>query len=135
MVGVANSGLSYCISYMQDDIPHRNHKANRLSLLNNSVSYASDKAVRIFFAGAVESAGDSMSDITHNDQIESSETAAAALKNEGNALLVAHKYSSAAEKYSAAIEYHPSSILYSNRAQALIKLESYGLAIDRKSVV
>lgn len=71
-----------------------------------------------------------MSDITRNDQIESSETAAAALKNDGNALLVAHKYSSAAEKYSAAIELHPSSILYSNRAQALIKLESYGLAIQ-----
>lgn len=71
-----------------------------------------------------------MSDIILDDRIESSETAATALKNDGNALLAAHKYSSAAEKYSAAIEYHPSSILYSNRAQALIKLESYGLAIQ-----
>eukprot|EP01038_Epipyxis_sp_PR26KG_P016451 gene16451-22434_t len=53
-----------------------------------------------------------------------------ALKDEGNALLVIHKYSLAAEKYSEAINLNPTAIFYSNRAQALIKLESYGLAIE-----
>lgn len=71
-----------------------------------------------------------MSDIIDDKQVEPSVTAATALKNDGNTLLAAHKYSLAAEKYSAAIELHPTSILYSNRAQALIKLESYGLAIQ-----
>lgn len=52
-----------------------------------------------------------------------------ALKDEGNELLQKHKYSGAAEKYSSAIALYPSAIFYSNRAQALIKLESYGLAI------
>lgn len=53
-----------------------------------------------------------------------------ALKDEGNEFLKRHKYSAAAEKYSAAIELFPTAIYYSNRAQALIKLESYGLAIQ-----
>lgn len=52
-----------------------------------------------------------------------------ALKDEGNALLSAGKLAQAIEKYSAAIAILPSAIYYSNRAQALIKLESYGLAI------
>lgn len=63
-------------------------------------------------------------------QLDSFISAANDLKNEGNAFLAAHKYSLAAEKYTSAIELYPSSILYSNRAQALIKLESYGLAIQ-----
>jgi len=53
-----------------------------------------------------------------------------ALKDEGNAFLQHGKYSHAAEKYTAAIELYPTAIFYSNRAQALIKLESYGLAIS-----
>ena len=64
------------------------------------------------------------------EQLDSFISAANDLKNDGNVFLVAHKYSLAAEKYTSAIELHPSSILYSNRAQALIKLESYGLAIQ-----
>lgn len=53
-----------------------------------------------------------------------------ALKDEGNEFLKAHKYAQAAEKYTAAIELQPTAIFYSNRAQAMIKLESYGLAIQ-----
>ena len=53
------------------------------------------------------------------------------LKEEGNQHLAQHKYGLAAEKYTAAIELNgTSAIYYSNRAQALIKLESYGLAIQ-----
>ena len=52
------------------------------------------------------------------------------IKDEGNALLSAHKYPQAADKYTEAIALLPSAIFYSNRAQALIKLESYGLAIE-----
>jgi tetratricopeptide (TPR) repeat protein len=52
-------------------------------------------------------------------------------KEEGNALLAAHRYGLAAEKYSAAIALNgENAIYYSNRAQALIKLESYGMAIE-----
>jgi serine/threonine-protein phosphatase 5 len=57
------------------------------------------------------------------------EAAANDLKDHGNKLLVEHKYSAAAESYTSALELHETAILYSNRAQALIKLESYGLAI------
>lgn len=53
-----------------------------------------------------------------------------ALKDEGNNLLNVFKYSLAAGKYSEAIDLNPTAIFYSNRAQALIKLESYGLAIQ-----
>lgn len=54
-----------------------------------------------------------------------------ALKDAGNKYLGDHKYAMAAEKYSEAIELYPlSPIFFSNRAQALIKLESYGLAIQ-----
>lgn len=51
-------------------------------------------------------------------------------KDEGNEFLKKHKYSLAAAKYTQAIELFPTAIYYSNRAQALIKLESYGLAIQ-----
>jgi tetratricopeptide (TPR) repeat protein len=53
-----------------------------------------------------------------------------AFKDAGNEYLKLFKYSLAAERYSDAIELHPTAIFYSNRAQALIKLESYGLAIQ-----
>lgn len=53
-----------------------------------------------------------------------------ALKDEGNNLLNVFKYALAAGKYSEAIDLNPTAIFYSNRAQALIKLESYGLAIQ-----
>jgi serine/threonine-protein phosphatase 5 len=53
-----------------------------------------------------------------------------ALKDEGNVLLSHGKYSQAADKYTAAIAIYPNAIFFSNRAQALIKLENYGLAIQ-----
>lgn len=52
------------------------------------------------------------------------------LKVEGNNFLKNFKYALAADKYTLAIELCPTAILYSNRAQALIKIESYGLAIQ-----
>lgn len=63
-------------------------------------------------------------------KIDDAACAAEELKNEGNKLLVNHKYALAATKYTSAIEILPSAILYANRAQALIKIESYGLAIQ-----
>lgn len=62
--------------------------------------------------------------------VEDKVAKANALKDQGNEFLKNHKYSSAAEKYSEAIEINPTAIFYSNRAQAMIKLESYGLAIQ-----
>lgn len=52
-----------------------------------------------------------------------------ALKDEGNALLAQCKYAKAAEKYTDALSLHKTAIFYSNRAHALIKLESFGTAI------
>lgn len=51
------------------------------------------------------------------------------LKDQGNKFLTTGRYSQAAEKYSEAIALYPNAIYYSNRAQALIKLEAYGQAI------
>lgn len=51
------------------------------------------------------------------------------LKDEGNAYLQQNKFSLAAEKYTEAIALYPTAIFYSNRAQAQIKLEGYGMAI------
>lgn len=59
-----------------------------------------------------------------------SEFAALELKEQGNKLLLDHKYALAAEKYAEAIDLYPTAILFSNRAQALIKIELYGLAIQ-----
>lgn len=53
-----------------------------------------------------------------------------ALKEEGNKFLAAFEFARAAEKYSEAIAINPTAIYYANRAQALIKLESYGSAIE-----
>lgn len=55
---------------------------------------------------------------------------ALALKEEGNKLLLNCNYALAAEKYTDAIKLYPTAILLSNRAQALLKIESYGLAIE-----
>ena len=55
--------------------------------------------------------------------------AATSLKDEGNELLQQRKFSQAAEKYSAAIELQPTAVFFANRAMAMIKMESYGLAI------
>ena len=53
------------------------------------------------------------------------------LKDKGNSYLAVHKYALAAESYCAAIDMYPlSAIFFANRAQAFIKLESYGLAIS-----
>ena len=58
----------------------------------------------------------------------SSEDVATALrlKDEGNTLLGLHKYALAVEKYTRALALSPSPVFFSNRAQAYIKLESYG---------
>ena len=42
---------------------------------------------------------------------------------------VEKKYGQAASKYTEAIDMHPTAVFYSNRAMAMIKLESYGVAI------
>jgi serine/threonine-protein phosphatase 5 len=69
--------------------------------------------------------------VTSTEKISSEIIAKAeALKDEGNEFLKRFKYAAAAEKYTEAIELNPTAIFYSNRAQALIKLESYGLAIQ-----
>ena len=52
------------------------------------------------------------------------------LKTEGNTAIGQCKYSIAAQKYTEAIRICPSAVLYSNRAQAYIKMESYGIAIE-----
>ena len=52
------------------------------------------------------------------------------LKEEGNVFLKAQKYALAAEKYTNALDLQPHPIYYANRAQAMIKLESYGSAIS-----
>jgi hypothetical protein len=56
--------------------------------------------------------------------------AALRLKEQGNKLLSNFKFAMAAEKYTEAINLNCTAILLANRAQALIKLESYGLAIS-----
>lgn len=61
---------------------------------------------------------------------EDNRAAAESLKDQGNALLAAHKFALACEKYTEAINLFPTAIFYSNRAQALIKLESYAFAVN-----
>ena len=51
-------------------------------------------------------------------------------KDEGNQLLAANKYALAVEKYTESIALFPTAVFYSNRAQALIKLESYAYAVQ-----
>lgn len=53
-----------------------------------------------------------------------------ALKEEGNKLLAQCRYAAAVEKYTAAIELRENAIYYANRAQAYIKMDFHGLAID-----
>lgn len=70
-----------------------------------------------------------MSEFTSSLTEEEKQVMANTIKDLGNALLAQHKYAAAADKYSEAIKLFPTAIFYSNRAQALIKLESYGSAI------
>lgn len=70
-----------------------------------------------------------MTDSTETD-IEAKKVAANAYKEEGNALLSHCRYAAAAEKYTEAINLFPTAVYYANRAQAQIKLESYGSAIQ-----
>lgn len=53
-----------------------------------------------------------------------------AFKEEGNKFLLNHHYSQAVEQYTLAIELLPTAVYYSNRAQAYVKLEQYGSAIE-----
>ena len=64
-------------------------------------------------------------EVTSNDESKS-----LALKDEGNELLKNGKFAQAAQKHTEAINIFPTAVLYSNRAQAMIKTESYGLAIS-----
>jgi serine/threonine-protein phosphatase 5 len=56
--------------------------------------------------------------------------AATAFKDMGNEHLAQCKYHLAVEEYTKAIELYPTAIFYANRAQAMLKMESYGLAIE-----
>jgi serine/threonine-protein phosphatase 5 len=58
------------------------------------------------------------------------EVRALELKTQGNDFIKECKYGLAAQKYTEAIKICPSAVLYSNRAQAYIKMESYGVAIQ-----
>ena len=60
----------------------------------------------------------------------SPEERAVELKNEGNDFIKNCRYGAAAQRYTEAISLCPSAVLYSNRAQAYIKMESYGVAIQ-----
>jgi serine/threonine-protein phosphatase 5 len=61
---------------------------------------------------------------------EANKAAANAFKEEGNAFLSQGRYAAAAEKYTEAVALFPTAVYYANRAQAQIKLESYGSAIQ-----
>ena len=65
-----------------------------------------------------------------SEQKTSDEARSLVLKDEGNELLKNGKFGQAAQKYTEAIDIFPTAVLYSNRAQAMIKTESYGLAIS-----
>ncbi|KAH3664084.1 hypothetical protein OGAPHI_004798 [Ogataea philodendri] len=54
----------------------------------------------------------------------------AKLKDLGNQELKKNDFNGAIKFYTEAIQVYPTAILYSNRAQAQIKIENYGLAID-----
>jgi tetratricopeptide (TPR) repeat protein len=67
----------------------------------------------------------------HEDELLAKQKALAdSKKDEGNQLLANHKYALAVEKYTEAIALFPTAIYYSNRAQALIKLESFAYAVQ-----
>lgn len=62
---------------------------------------------------------------------DSAESTSLELKAQGNQFLIAGKFLDAIRLYSEALEYAPtSSVILSNRAQAYIKVENYGLAIS-----
>ncbi|GMI48788.1 hypothetical protein TrCOL_g10809 [Triparma columacea] len=61
--------------------------------------------------------------------METPEEKALRLKDSGNEALKICKYSEAADLYTQALELHETSVLFSNRAMAYIKMEQYGQAI------
>jgi len=68
--------------------------------------------------------------IDRSSDQENAEARSLELKTQGNAKLVAGKYLDAIRLYSEALEFTPTNaIVLSNRAQAYIKVENYGLAI------
>ena len=71
-----------------------------------------------------------MSTEVNNKEVDDATFRANSLKEEGNFYLSSHLYQSAIDKYTQAIEILPTSIYLSNRAQAYIKLEQYGSAIE-----
>ena len=68
--------------------------------------------------------------LQNTEELDDHVLAAITLKEQGNNLLSNGDYGLAALKYTDAIELHPTAILLSNRSQALIKLESFALAIE-----
>ena len=93
------------------------------------VSAAGVSATGEIISGGAAAAGDAAGEETTAD-VSLIIARTDELKREGNDFLAANRYVLAAERYTVAIELRPTAILYSNRAQALIKLESYGLAIS-----
>ncbi|GMG22315.1 unnamed protein product [Ambrosiozyma monospora] len=68
--------------------------------------------------------------MTVTDQQTLKQQEADALKVKGNEQLKLNNFEKAIDFYTKAIEIQPNAIYYSNRAQANIKLENYGLAIN-----
>jgi len=70
-------------------------------------------------------------DLSLNESAEEAETMGISLKEQGNAALMAGHYTEAVHHYSTALSHLPdNAIILSNRAQAYIKLENYGVAIQ-----
>lgn len=70
-------------------------------------------------------------DLSAQETAEEAEAKGLALKAQGNEALMAGHYPEAAHHYSTALSHLPNNaIILSNRAQAYIKLENYGLAIQ-----
>eukprot|EP00617_Octactis_speculum_P022238 CAMPEP_0185745854 /NCGR_PEP_ID=MMETSP1174-20130828/4235_1 /TAXON_ID=35687 /ORGANISM="Dictyocha speculum, Strain CCMP1381" /LENGTH=494 /DNA_ID=CAMNT_0028420103 /DNA_START=9 /DNA_END=1493 /DNA_ORIENTATION=+ len=68
--------------------------------------------------------------VDQEDDIQSKEARALALKDEGNAALASGHPSQAVALYTHALALHENAVLYGNRSMAYLKQESYGLAIE-----
>jgi serine/threonine-protein phosphatase 5 len=76
-----------------------------------------------------------MDDAVDKSLADDAEEQSLVLKDEGNRMLLAGKFLDAIRLYSEALEYTPTNaVVLSNRAQAYIKVENYGLAIEDASV-
>lgn len=76
-----------------------------------------------------------MDEVMDKSLADDAEEQSLKLKEEGNTMLLAGKFLEAIRLYSEALEYTPTNaVVLSNRAQAYIKVENYGLAIEDASV-